>query len=75
MLVNAIPSCVQSQRIQIKWAFPEKMSTPLLRISMENSRVIAKVVEIPGGTPKIEEKTWISRGVNAKKWKIPGETR
>ena len=23
--------------------------------------------------PKIEEKTWFSRWVNAKKWKIPGE--
>ena len=24
-----------------------------------------------GSTPKMEGKTWISRGVNAKKWKIP----
>ena len=34
-----------------------------------------KVVGIPGDIPKVEEKTWISRGVNAKKWKIPGGTR
>ena len=34
-----------------------------------------KVVGIPGDIPKIEEKTWIFRGVNAKKWKIPGGTR
>ena len=31
-----------------------------------------KVVGIPGGYTNIEEKTYISRGVNAKKWKIPG---
>ena len=31
-----------------------------------------KVVGVPGGTPKVVEKTWISSGVNAKKWKIPG---
>ena len=30
-----------------------------------------KVVGIPGGTPKIEGKTWISWGVDVKKWKIP----
>ena len=31
-------------------------------------------MELQGGTPKIEEKTWISREVNAKKCKkIPGE--
>ena len=29
-----------------------------------------KIVGIPGGVPKFEEKTWISRRVNKKKWKI-----
>ena len=32
----------------------------MLKISMER----VKVVGIPGGIPKFEEKTWISRGVN-----------
>ena len=31
-----------------------------------------KVVGIPGGISKFEGKTRISKGVNAKKWKIPG---
>ena len=31
-----------------------------------------KTLEFQGGKPKIEEKTWFSRGVNAKKWKTPG---
>ena len=29
-------------------------------------------MKLQGSTPKVEEKTWISRGVNAKKWKVPG---
>ena len=31
-----------------------------------------KIVRIPGGMSKLEGKTRISKGVNAKKWKIPG---
>ena len=40
---------------------------------MENSRGWCKSRWNSRGdpTPKIEGKTWISRGVNAKKWKIP----
>ena len=39
---------------------------------MENSRDRVKVVGIPGGYTKIEEKPWISRGVNAKNGKFQG---
>ena len=42
----------------------------MLRISIENSGV--KLVGIPGGMQKFEGKTWISRGVNEQKCKIPG---
>ena len=31
-------------------------------------------MDFQGGTPKLEDKTWISTGINAKKWKIPGES-
>ena len=48
--------------------------SPLLRIiEREFHGVEEKLLKFQGeGIPKIEEKTWISRGVNAKKWKIPG---
>ena len=44
--------------------FQKKIVTPLLRISMENSREEEeKSLEFQGGKQKIEDKTWISRGV------------
>ena len=57
----------------ISMGFFKIIVTPLLRISNERiQRGRVKIVGIPEGTPKIEEKTWISRGFDAKKWEIPG---
>ena len=39
---------------------------------MESSRGRVKVVGILEGKPKTEEKTWISRGINAKNGKLQG---
>ena len=46
----------------------KKFETPLLRIPVRK----VKVIGIPEGVPKFEGETRISRGVNAKKRKIPG---
>ena len=47
--------------------FQKKIVTPLLSVSMDKFQGCrVKEAGIPGGTPKFEEKTWISSKVNAK---------
>ena len=57
----------------IYWAFPEKNCKPPVEdINGKFQGVKVKVVGIPGGTPKIEEKTWISSGVTVNLTGNPG---
>ena len=51
--------------------FQKKIITPLVEdINGKFQGGRAKVDEIPGGTPNIEEKRWISRGINAKNSRV-----
>ena len=57
---------VDSQKKQ--WAFPEKnWNPPAEDINGNSQGGRVKVVGISGGMSKFEQKTWISRGFNAKK--------
>ena len=50
----------------------KNLKPPIEDINGNFQRDRVKVVGIPGGMSKFEGKTRISRGVNAKKWKILG---
>ena len=55
------------------WLFQKIIETPLLRkIGNFQEGRVKVVVEISGCMSKFEGKTRISKGVNAKKWKILG---
>ena len=55
------------------WAFPEKIETPLLMISMEISRGKSESSQNSRGVcQNLREKRGFPKGLMQKKWKIPG---